>query len=149
VPNLYGVAGTQPALVYTSNIGGTNTTCTAGAETNVFASASLFSFDRGVYYPVAWGNIVLSFGATQSTSLNIAIRVNNGADINLLQGNIPAGSANLAVNFPFALAGPAMPTTFWPPGSIVQVSVLVTGFNATANVGYSGCIIGVMRAPDQ
>jgi hypothetical protein len=149
VANLYGVANTAPNLQWLTTIGNANVTCVAGVETNVFATSTITAFDRGIYYPVAWGVIVLNFGATQSTNLAFALRVNSGADIVAMQANIPAGSQNAAQTYPFAFTGPAMPTAFWPAGSVIQVSVLAGGFNCTATVGYSNAVAGIFRAPDQ
>src|SRR5215475_3868245 len=96
MPNLYGVANTPPNLQLVETIGGANVTCVAATETNVFATTTIAAFDHGIYYPVAWGVIVLNFGATQWTNLNFFLRVNNGADIVGIQSNIPANSQNTA-----------------------------------------------------
>jgi hypothetical protein len=149
VANLYGVANTPPALQSVGTIGGATVTCPAGVETNVLATTTIAALDRGIYYPVAWGVVLLQFGATQSTTLWLSLRVNSGADLVQLQCNIPAASANIAQTFGFAFAGPPMATAFWPPGASVQVSVLVTGFGVTAPPTYSLANMGIFRAPDQ
>ena len=145
--NLYGVANTPPLLNSYSAIGNTNITCPPGVETNIIQSTNIISADRGFYEIVGWVTVCVGVGATSPTQLNIACRINNGADLAIMQVNqsLLVPGAFPEVSWQVAVIPPQ--GAFYPPGSVIQISLFPTGQQVIVTGYCTQGVLGIYRLP--
>lgn len=147
--NLYSVASPNPTPNASFTIGSVDIVCTAGVETNIVSMTPSLPTCAGVYYPVMWGWIILTFGASVPGSMGFAMRVNNGADLVNWGTNFPQYVANATLTYPVYFAAGSFVQSY-PLGAFnLQVSVIANAQPVTVRT--SGTVIfgQWMRAPDQ
>lgn len=149
MPNLYGVANAPGLPVLYNTIGGVDVALAAGVETNFIDTGVITAPSGGFFYPVAWLGVVLSFGATAPTSLNLNLRVNSGADQASIGLNVVFLVANTNLLTYYPLVG--TPSQIFAPGAgaHVQLSGLSAAQPTTARFAGTWVMIALFRAPDQ
>jgi len=149
VANLYGVANAPGFPLAYNLIGGADIALPTGVETNIIDSGVITAPSQGYFYPIAWLALVFSLGATPPGGLQIAIRVNGGADQQAYgwNGAFLIASANL-MDFHILIGTPSQ--IFAPgAGAHVQISAQSQTQPSTARFAGSEAVIALYRAPDQ
>jgi hypothetical protein len=149
VANLYGVANAPGLPIFYNCIGAADVVCNAGAETNFIDTGLIVAPSLGYFYAMAWLAVVVSTGVGAPSSINFALRVNNGAD----QSNVGLNSAFLTPStnsiFYYPLLGTPSQTVWQGGGAHVQLSASCTTNAITVRYPGTWCLIGLFRAPDQ
>ena len=145
--NLYGVASPLKLPIIVS--GGADIVCNANVATPVLSASGLFAPSAGWFYPIIWGFLEVTMGASIPTNSNWGFNINGGSTVDFYQIDTNLTVANAYFGLNFALVGTPSNVIWRPPGSTINITVLPFT-NAVTYRGYSSrAIIALFRAPDQ
>lgn len=142
MPNPWGANVGTFAPFYTQLIGSANVSCPANTETNVVNVTGVAAYGPGNWTPGFLGVLGVSLGATPPTSLVVAARINNGADVSGITVPPAMLVASASLMIPICLWNFPSSTTLWnAPGATFQMSVnpggqAVTALNVDSAVYY-------------
>lgn len=147
--NLYGVANAPLLPLILNTIGNVDIACPANTETNFIQTPALIAPSQGFFYPMAWCGVHILTGATPPTSVVIALRINNGADLGSAGIDASMLLANANSMIYYTLIGPASQTAWQGTGSQIQLSANFATQAGTVKFPSTTCTITLFRAPDQ
>jgi hypothetical protein len=123
--------------------------CNAGVETNFVSFTPPVPISQGWYYPNVRGWLTITVGATPPTAINLAFRVNSGADINVWSTFFGIYPANASVQIPFFTQASSFVQPY--PLGVFNLQVSAIPAAQPVTIRTSGTIMfgQWLRAPDQ
>ncbi len=144
--NIWGVANPVPLPTIAGPSG--NVTLPVLTETTILSSAAIIAPYPGAYYPIVYCQLFVLLGAAPPTSLTFGFKLGAGADVDTAVVNPALLVANATIAFYGTMVGANSPTAWIGAGSVINVTGLVGGAVATAQVAGSRCLFALARGPD-
>lgn len=144
--SIYGVA--WPGNATFGRNAGSNQTCPAGSETIIMTWSGIQASAPGFYYPLIFGNMAITLGATPPTALSVSYHINGGSSYGTLPlwTNLLVANANLW--YPFFSVGATSAVAYYPGPGTFTIGLNPVGQSVTYTDAPTSVRLFLMRGPD-
>lgn len=143
--NVWGIALNPYVPVSYATVSGSDVTLTAGSEVTAITTGTIVANEAGDYYPLIFGALNITLGASASASLVIAFKIGSGSDVATLTVNTGLLVNSAVFIVPFCFVGANSGSAWYPNGSTINITGHATTHNATANNVGSYAIVQLIQ----